>query len=174
MNSSIKKYLIGAVIVVAFAAYAIFNSNEGTTNSAILPLSPSSSNPSSSPSSITAANSGASATESAAASGTPPTGASTAASGTYKDGTYTGPVADAFYGKLQAVVVIQNGRLADVQFPTYPSESGHTLQLSETDLPILKQEAITAQSADVNVISGATQTSEAFQQSLAAALAQAK
>jgi uncharacterized protein with FMN-binding domain len=109
-------------------------------------------------------------------SGTPPTpGTKTvASSGAYKNGTYTGAVADAFYGNLQVVAVIQGGQLVDVQFPTYPSDGGHTLQLSKGDLPILKQEAIAAQSANVNIVSGATQTSQAFEQSLASALAQAK
>jgi uncharacterized protein with FMN-binding domain len=168
MNSSIKKYIIGGVIVVAFAAYAIFNNNNGG-NATILP---SSTNPTPSSSSLSTATSGGS----EVASGTPSTsaGAGTATSGQYKDGTYTGTVADAFYGNLQVVAVIQNGQLADVQFPVYPKDTGHTLQLSDTGMPVLKQEAIAAQSANVDVVSGATQLSEAFTQSLSSALAQAK
>jgi uncharacterized protein with FMN-binding domain len=159
MNSSIKKYIIGGVIVVAFAAYVIFSGNRSDLAAAPSPLSPSDMTySSSSPSSSTA--------QTAAGSDS--------GNGMYKNGTYTGTIADAFYGKLQAVAVIQGGRLADVQFPTYPSDGGHTLQLSNSDLPILKQEAIAAQSANVNVVSGATQTSQAFEQSLASALAQAK
>ena len=97
-----------------------------------------------------------------------------ASTGLYKNGTYTGPVADAFYGNLQVTAVIQGGKLADVQFPVYPNDSGHSMEVSQMALPMLKQEAIQSQSANVSIISGATQTSEAFQQSLAAALAQAK
>jgi uncharacterized protein with FMN-binding domain len=46
--------------------------------------------------------------------------------------------------------------------------------LAAEALPILKQEAIAAQSANVSIVSGATQDSQAFQQSLGAALAEAK
>jgi uncharacterized protein with FMN-binding domain len=162
MKSSITKYIVGGVIVAAFAAYTIFTSNQNS-NSAILSSSSllgSGTSPISSSPITQAAGS---------ASGTPPT-----TIGAYKDGTYTGAVADAFYGNLQVVATIQGGQLADIKFPTYPNNGGHTLQLSQNDLPILKQEAITAQSANVNIVSGATQTSQAFEQSLASALAQAK
>lgn len=169
MNSSIKKYVVGGVIVAAFAAYAIFNSNQNTNTATLPSLSSLGTTPSSS-----------SPTTSTSASGAPPantgktgTSATTPASGAYKDGTYTGTVADAFYGNLQVVAVVQNGQLADVQFPQYPSDNGRSKQISNTALPILKQEAISAQSANVNVVSGATQVSQAFRQSLASALAQA-
>jgi len=66
-----------------------------------------------------------------------------------------------------------NGAIADVQFLQYPQDNGHSRQVSAKAIPILKQEAIAAQSAQVNIVSGATATSQAFQQSLADALAQA-
>jgi len=71
------------------------------------------------------------------------------------------------------VAVIQGGALVDVTFPQSPS-NGHSAQIARQALPILKQEAIAVQSANVNIVSGATQDSQAFQQSLASALAQAK
>lgn len=91
----------------------------------------------------------------------------------WKDGSYTGSVADAIYGPMQVKAVISGGKLTDVQFVQYPTNGGHTQELSQQVLPQLKQEAIAAQSANVNIISGATQDSTAFQQSLANALAQA-
>ena len=102
------------------------------------------------------------------------TAGGTATTGQYKDGTYTGPVTDAIYGKIQVVATISGGKLVDTNCPIYPSDGGHTMQVSQNALPQLKQEAIAAQSANVNLVSGATQTSQAYQQSLAAALAQAK
>jgi uncharacterized protein with FMN-binding domain len=96
-----------------------------------------------------------------------------ATTGQYKDGTYTGTVADAIYGKLQVTVTISGGKIANVTLPIYPNSPGHTSQVSATALPALEQEAIISQSANVNVVSGATQDSAAFQQSLASALAQA-
>src|SRR4051794_12968651 len=38
----------------------------------------------------------------------------------YKDGEYSGPVTDAYYGQVQVKAVIQAGRIADVQFLQYP------------------------------------------------------
>lgn len=94
--------------------------------------------------------------------------------GMYKDGSYAGPVTDAYYGNVQVQAVIQGGKLADVQFLQYPNDRSTSIKINSQAMPILKQEAVQAQSANVNVVSGATATSEAFQQSLAAALAMAK
>ena len=170
MKNSIAKYIVGGIIIAAFAAYVIFNSNQSGSTTILPSSSPSDSNTSPVSSSLPTGQTAGS------NSGTPPTtGAGTVApSGAYKDGTYTGAVTDAFYGNLQVIAVIQNGKLADVQFPVYPNDGGHTSQLSKTDLPVLKQEAIKAQSANVNIVSGATQLSQAFEQSLSSALAQAK
>jgi len=99
----------------------------------------------------------------------------TPVSGTYyKDGTYTGTVADAIYGPMQVKAVISGGKLTDVQFLQYPTSSGHTREVSASALPQLKSMAIAKQSSQVDAISGATQTKDAFEQSLASALAQAK
>ena len=70
--------------------------------------------------------------------------------------------------------VVSGGKLVDVTFLQYPDAGGHTTEVSNFALPQLRQEAIVAQSANVNIVSGATQDSQAFQQSLAAALSQAK
>ena len=97
----------------------------------------------------------------------------TATAGKYKNGTYTGSVVDAFYGNMQVAAVIQGGKLVDVQFLQYPSDQGTSREINSQSNPMLKQEAISAQSANVNIVSGATQSSEAFRQSLASALSQA-
>ena len=101
-------------------------------------------------------------------------GDSTTATGAYKNGTYTGPVTNAIYGNIQVKVTISGGKIMDVTCPVYPDSGGHTSEVNGYALPQLKQETIAAQSANIDIVSGATQTSEAFQQSLAAALAQAK
>lgn len=92
----------------------------------------------------------------------------------YRDGSYAGSVADAYFGPLQVSAVIKNGAIADIQFLQYPSDNGHSLRVSEIALPILRQEAIQSQNAQVDVVSGATQTSQAFQESLQSALGMAK
>jgi len=143
---NVWKYLLGLVVVLLFIGYVLFSRQNSGTAASIA-----------NPAVVDNAGSGV-----------------IAATGQYKDGTYTGAAADAFYGTLQASVVISGGRIVDVTFPQYPRDNGHSQQVSSFALPQLKQEAIAAQSANVNIVSGATQDSQAFQQSLASALAQAK
>jgi uncharacterized protein with FMN-binding domain len=99
-----------------------------------------------------------------------------AAAGTngYKDGTFTGPVVDAYYGNVQVQAIIQGGKISQVKFLDYPHDRRTSQMINNQAMPWLNNEAITAQTAQVNIISGATFTSEGFQQSLQAALAQAK
>ncbi len=97
-----------------------------------------------------------------------------AKTGQYKDGSYTGPVADAFYGPMQVKAIIQGGKLADVQVLQYPSDRNTSARIAQMSIPTLTQEAIQSQSANVNAVSGATQTSQGYVTSLTAALAQAK
>lgn len=97
----------------------------------------------------------------------------TAKPGQLKDGVYIGPSVSAYYGLVQVQATVQSGRLANVQFLQYPSDRRTSQQINSIVMPYLTQEALKAQSAYVNVISGATLTSEAFAQSLNAALKQA-
>ena len=92
----------------------------------------------------------------------------------YKDGEYTGESVDAFYGNVQVVAVVRGGRITDVKFLDYPKDRSTSLEISNQAMPLLKTEAIAAQKANVDIISGATQTSEGFIKSLASALAKAK
>jgi uncharacterized protein with FMN-binding domain len=91
----------------------------------------------------------------------------------WKDGTYTGQSADAFYGNVQVQVVISNGKISDVRFLDYPQDAGRSKEINNQAMPLLKQEAIQAQSAQVNGVSGASATSQAFVTSLQSALSQA-
>lgn len=95
-------------------------------------------------------------------------------SGQYADGTYTGNAADSYYGAVQVRAIVQNGALANVEFLKYPNDRETSIFISQQATPILKTEAIKAQSAQVDIVSGATDTSIAFQESLGNALAQAK
>jgi uncharacterized protein with FMN-binding domain len=86
--------------------------------------------------------------------------------------TVDGPVVDTRYGAIQVEIVIANGQLQDVvaiQLPT-GRRSG---QISTAAAPILREEALQAQSASIDTVSGATYTSDAYAQSLQAALDQA-
>ena len=94
--------------------------------------------------------------------------------GQWRDGSYTGSVGDAFYGPVQVQAIISNGRLTNVNFLQYPNDRQHSIEVSQYSLPILRSEAIQAQSSTVDIVSGATDTSMAFMQSLASAFGQAK
>ena len=91
----------------------------------------------------------------------------------FKDGQYTGSSADAFYGMVQVQAIVSGGKLNDIKFLSYPKDNGSSLSRSNSALPQLKSEAIKAQSANVDAISGATETSAAFNESLSSALSQA-
>jgi uncharacterized protein with FMN-binding domain len=91
----------------------------------------------------------------------------------YADGVYTGPAADAYYGIIQLQALVQNGRLTALKILQYPSDRRTSIRINRQALPMLRDEAISAQSADVDIITGATLTSKAFVQSLRGALKQA-
>ena len=95
-------------------------------------------------------------------------------SAAYRDGSYTGVVADAYYGYIQVQAVISGGALTDVQILQYPNDRSTSRFINGQALPKLTQEAITIQTANVDTISGASDTSGAFRKSLSAALVQAK
>lgn len=94
--------------------------------------------------------------------------------GQFKDGTYTGSVADAYYGNIQVSGIFTNGTLTDVTFLQYPNDRDRSIRINQYAMPILRQEAISAQSANVDIVSGATDSSQAFIQSMASVLSQAK
>ena len=94
--------------------------------------------------------------------------------GQYVDGTYSGSRADSYYGVVQVQAIIQNGKLTDVKFLSYPNDRRTSEEINSQALPYLKQEALQAQSAQVDAVSGASDTSTAFQESLGVALQQAK
>lgn len=101
-----------------------------------------------------------------------PTPAQTA--GGYKNGTFTGSTQDAYYGNIQVQAVISGGKIVDVLFLQYPNDNSTSQYINSQALPMLKQEAIQAQSANISGISGASATSPAFIASLTDAINQAK
>jgi len=91
----------------------------------------------------------------------------------YKDGSYTGEVADAFYGNIQVQARIKNAKITAVVFLQYPNDRLRSVRINTQAMPILSQEAIQAQNVNVDIVSGATDTSRAFIQSLNSALTKA-
>ncbi|OGZ68616.1 MAG: hypothetical protein A3D35_01170 [Candidatus Staskawiczbacteria bacterium RIFCSPHIGHO2_02_FULL_34_9] len=100
-------------------------------------------------------------------------GSSTGMNPMMKNDSYIGDLVDAFYGPMQVEAVISSGKLTDIKLLQYPNDRGNTIRISDESLPVLKSEAIQKQTANVDIVSGATQTSEAFMKSLASALTKA-
>jgi uncharacterized protein with FMN-binding domain len=96
-----------------------------------------------------------------------------ASKGSYADGSYTGPETDAYYGPMRVQAIIQGGKLVSIKVLEYPSDRRTSVAINRQALPMLRDEVIAAQSARVDIISGATLTSRAFIESLDAALGQA-
>ncbi len=106
-----------------------------------------------------------------ATSGTGTAPAATPDTGTTKTVTTTvdGPVVTTRFGPVQVEIIVANGQLHDVIALQLPS-GGHSGRISDVSEPILREEALTAQSAQIDTVSGATYTSDAYARSLQAAL----
>jgi uncharacterized protein with FMN-binding domain len=96
-----------------------------------------------------------------------------ATTGKYKDGTYNGVREDTIYGPVQVAAVISGGRIVNIKFLQMPSDEGNSREVTSFAEPDLKQSALSKQSAHIDFVSGATQTSEGYERSLQAALDQA-
>lgn len=95
--------------------------------------------------------------------------------GQYKDGTYTGNMGDAApFGEVQVSVVISGGKISKVNVLKHPQGPGYTDELAGQTFPKMAQEAVTIQSANVDMISGATQNVQGFRESMQFALNQAR
>ena len=160
-----KKTIVSVVIIGAFVIYCFLYSHSGLTP--IVPTTAVESRPSSS-------------TATPAATSTPNTTGTTGATATpapgalYKDGSYTGSVDDAQWGVVQVKAIIKNGKITDVQFLQYPNDRNRSIYINSYADPQLSSEAIQAQSANVDIVTGATDSSEAFIQSLSDALSRAQ
>jgi uncharacterized protein with FMN-binding domain len=87
-----------------------------------------------------------------------------------KNVTVNGPVAQTRWGPVQVQVTIQNGKITDVKALQYPNGNGRDDEINSYALPQLHDEVISAQSAHIDGVSGATVTSDGYTESLQAAL----
>jgi uncharacterized protein with FMN-binding domain len=87
--------------------------------------------------------------------------------------TYTGDSASTRWGPVQVQISVTDGTVTDVSVIDYPSGNGRDQQINARALPVLVQETLAAQSADIDMVSGATVTSEGYLESLQSALDQA-
>jgi uncharacterized protein with FMN-binding domain len=77
------------------------------------------------------------------------------------------------YGPVKVRVTVRAGRVVDVSAVELPGNEPRSTQINDVAAPLLRQEALKAQSASIDVVSGATYTSDAYEASLKTALAKA-
>jgi uncharacterized protein with FMN-binding domain len=94
------------------------------------------------------------------------------AGGRYTDGTYAGSSATYKYGTIKVTITVSGGWITQAT-ATYPT-SGQSGVINGKAIPKLNQETLQAQNADIDTVSGATLTSEAYQNSLQAAVDRAR
>ena len=117
---------------------------------------------------------GASASGSAGSSGGSSTGSSTKkSSSTAATKSYTGEAASTEWGPVQVEVRVRSGKITKVDVLEYPNGNPRDGEINSYALPILVQETVKAQSAKIDMVSGATVTSNGYLQSLQSALDEA-
>jgi uncharacterized protein with FMN-binding domain len=97
----------------------------------------------------------------------------TAGTAGYADGAWTGDASSFRWGTVQVQVVVAGGRVTDVVTLQSPDDDRRSQQINQRALPTLRTEVLAAQGADIDMVSGATDTSEGYLDSLQAALDQA-
>ena len=183
-GSAGKKFFLSAILIVAFAFYTVSARKSGAGNFYVQPITElplsidSPTNPSPvpvlTPTPTPGKSTPAPAKPAPAPAPNPTPIPAPKPKGLYTDGAYTGSSADAYYGYMQVKAIISGGKITDVVFLDYPHDRSTSMMINKQASAYLRQEAIQAQSAKVNIISGATDSSLAFRQSLAFALNQAK
>ena len=93
--------------------------------------------------------------------------------GGLRNGSYTGDDVSMRYGDVQVKLTVSGGRITDVVALQMPSDRARSADISQVAGPMLHDEVLQAQSAQIDSLSGATYTSDAYAQSVQAALDQA-
>lgn len=99
---------------------------------------------------------------------------SPAPGGQYKDGTYSGPGVSEKYGTIKVTISVSGGKITNASATCTNPCSGESSSISNNAFGKLNPRVLTAQSASVSTVSGATYTSNAYKTSLASAVNAAK
>ncbi len=118
----------------------------------------------------TAATRTSSTPSAAAATTSTPASTSTKSTASSTSGTATGDAVSTQYGDAQVRVTVQNGKITKIEALQLQGNDPRSLEISSSAEPILQQEALNKQSADIDAVSGATFTSASYAQSLQSAL----
>ena len=88
-------------------------------------------------------------------------------------GTFSGIAAPTAYGPVQVQITLNNGKITGATALTYPQNSGRDRQINSQAIPLLIQETLQAQSANIQGVGGASYTSQGWYDSLVSALKKA-
>jgi len=87
--------------------------------------------------------------------------------------TVTGDAVSTQWGPVQVELTVQDGEITAVDVVQYPQGNHEDVEINSYAIPVLVQETLDQQSADIDMVSGATVTSTGYVQSLQSALDQA-
>ncbi|MEV8514076.1 FMN-binding protein [Dactylosporangium sp. NPDC051484] len=87
-----------------------------------------------------------------------------------KDGTFNGNPIHIEYGSIELSIVVSGGKITDIKVLDSPKDQSRSVQINNSALPKLRAEALAAQSADIDTVSGATYTSSGYKFSLQSAI----
>ena len=119
------------------------------------------------------AGSGSSSSDSSSSSsGSGTSGSTSGTSGTSTSGTktYTGDSVQTRWGPVQVQITVTDGKITAADAVVYPTENHRDVEINSYAVPALNDEAVQAQSASIDMVSGATVTSEGYLSSLQSAI----
>ncbi len=94
--------------------------------------------------------------------------------GTAAAKTVTGSAANTIYGPVQVQIVVKGGKVTAAKAVEYPQDTPRDSQINAFAIPVLDREAVSVGSDKIDMVSGATYTSQGYLTSLQNALDQAK
>ena len=161
----IRRILLAMVALIAVIdGYLIFfkNSKQPTTTSAV---------------NLASSTTNKNDSEGAVGSGSTASSSSTQdtkSASSMADGTYTGASTQTEWGPVQVQITVSSGKITNVDVLSYPDTEKKSIQINENALPTYKEEALTAQSSNIDQISGATETYKGFTGSLQDSITQSE
>ncbi len=169
---AVSATIAGLVALLSFKTHSpLANSaplpSAGMPNSTQGPTTPSRSSSSSGNSNSSSGNSNSSSRKSNSSSGK---SNSSPGSSTTTTRSYTGQAVNTQYGVVQVKVTVRGTKITNVSFAQLTSYDQHSQEIDSQAAPILLQQALSAQSAKIDGVSGATYTSAGYEQSLQSAL----
>ena len=154
--------------IVSTAAALVFLLSFKTHSTAALAAPPASASASPAPSSRASASTSSPPASSSPAPASSANPASTASASTAK--TVTGTVAQTMYGPVEVRITVRNGKVTRAEAVEYPDQDPRDAQINSYAIPALNSEAVSAGSAQIDTVSGATYTSNGYISSLQSAL----